>query len=287
MVKRIVILVAALFVIAPASASASFHLMKITEVFPGTVGNPDSAFVELQMFQSGQNAVIGHSLRTYNAAGAVLHTYNLPGNAANGENQRTILIADEFPPDGVAEDFTDTALGTNIVAAGGAVCFDSVDCVSWGNYAGPALPSPAGTPAPAIPDETSLTRSITNGCPTALDVADDTNNSATDFSLTPDETPRPNSVAPPGPSCEPETIINKGPRKQTRKRKAKFKFSSPDAVTGFECSLDGKRFKPCSSPRTYKRLRAKKHTFEVRAVAGGTTDPTPATYKWKIKKPKS
>ena len=67
-VKRIVILVAALFVIAPASASASFHLMKITEVFPGTVGNPDSAFVELQMFQPGQNAVIGRSLRTYSAA---------------------------------------------------------------------------------------------------------------------------------------------------------------------------------------------------------------------------
>ena len=32
------------------------------------------------------------------------------------------------------------------------------------------------------------------------------------------------------------------------------------------------------------KLKNGKHTFAVRAVAGGLTDPTPATYKFKIKR---
>ena len=34
------------------------------------------------------------------------------------------------------------------------------------------------------------------------------------------------------------------------------------------------------------KVKKGKHVFKVRAVVGGTPDPTPATYKFKRKKPK-
>ena len=277
----------------PAGASAAFHLMKVSEVYPGTLACPDCSFVELQMYAGGQNLVGGHSVRVYSMSGAVVPvaTSTFPSNAPNGQTQRTILVGDVSVP---GRDF-DGNFGTSIDAGGGAVCFDTIDCVAWGAVNTAALPAGAnvGTPAPPIPDGSSLTRSIAPGCATLLEASDDTDNSTADFALIATETPRPNSVAPTEVACgggggtgEPETIINKGPRKQTTKRKAKFKFSSPDAATGFECSIDGKPFTACSSPKKYKRLKRKKHTFEVRAIGAEGTDPTPATYKWKIRKPK-
>lgn len=275
----------------PAGASAVFHEMKIREVFPGTALCPDCSFVELQMYSGGQNFVSGHTIRVYDMSGApvAFAESTFGSDAPNGQTQRTILAGDSS----VAGRDSDGNFGTGIDADGGAVCFDTIDCVAWGAVNTAALPAGAnvGTPAPAIPDGSSLTRSIAPGCATLLENSDDTNDSATDFAITADETPRPNGVAPTETACgggsgEPETIIDKGPRKQTTKRKAKFKFSSPDPVTGYECSLDGKAFKPCSSPRKYKRLKRKKHTFEVRAVNASGADPTPATYKWKVRKPK-
>ena len=71
---------------------------------------------------------------------------------------------------------------------------------------------------------------------------------------------------------------------KTTKRKVKvsFEFTSTIAGSTFACSIDGKAFAPCTSGVTYK-LKAGKHTFAVRATAAGVTDPTPATYAFKIK----
>ena len=42
---------------------------------------------------------------------------------------------------------------------------------------------------------------------------------------------------------------------------------------------------PCSSPKTYKKLRRGKHTFQVQATnPAGKSDATPATATWKVKK---
>ena len=84
----------------------------------------------------------------------------------------------------------------------------------------------------------------------------------------------------------PDTTLTATPKKKvkTSKRKAKvsFSFSSPTAGATFECSVDGKAFAVCTTGQTFK-LNVGKHTFAVRAVAGGQTDPTPATYAFKIK----
>jgi hypothetical protein len=90
-----------------------------------------------------------------------------------------------------------------------------------------------------------------------------------------------------GDNFPPDTKILKGPRDRTKKRKAKFQFGGSEPGLIFECSLDGKEFKPCSSPKKFRSLKRTKHLFAVRAVdAAGNRDPTPADRDWKIKKRK-
>jgi hypothetical protein len=80
----------------------------------------------------------------------------------------------------------------------------------------------------------------------------------------------------------PDTRIVKGPKKKTHATTAKFKFTSTEDGSKFECKLDRQKFKPCKSPKTYKKLKPGKHVFKVRAVKGKNVDPTPAKRKFKI-----
>ena len=74
----------------------------------------------------------------------------------------------------------------------------------------------------------------------------------------------------------PQTTITAGPSGATRQRRVTFRFrSSPAAGAGFECSLDGKPFRDCASPRSY-RVAIGRHRFRVRAKRFGAIDPTPA-----------
>lgn len=79
-----------------------------------------------------------------------------------------------------------------------------------------------------------------------------------------------------------ETTILKGPKARTHARTVKFRFSANEKGAKFECKLDRKPFKPCTSPRTYKKLKPGKHVFKVRAVKGKEVDLTPAKRKFKI-----
>lgn len=83
----------------------------------------------------------------------------------------------------------------------------------------------------------------------------------------------------------PDTKILKGPPKKTHKTTAKFKFTSTEAGSTFQCKLDRKPFKKCSSPKTYKKLKPGKHVFKVRAIdKAGNVDPTPAKRKFTVLK---
>lgn len=99
----------------------------------------------------------------------------------------------------------------------------------------------------------------------------------------------PPTTEPPGPTADvdpPETTITKKPKKKAKKVKVKVKFTSSEAGSTFECKLDKKAFKPCSSPFKKKKVKAgRKHKFLVRAKdAAGNVDATPAKAKWKVKK---
>ncbi|HEU5254319.1 MAG TPA: CSLREA domain-containing protein [Solirubrobacterales bacterium] len=83
----------------------------------------------------------------------------------------------------------------------------------------------------------------------------------------------------------PDTRILKGPPKKTHKTTVKFRFSSTEAGSTFQCKLDRKPFKKCASPKKYKKLKPGKHVFKVRAIdKAGNVDPTPAKRKFTVLK---
>ena len=80
----------------------------------------------------------------------------------------------------------------------------------------------------------------------------------------------------------PQTTILTGP-KTTSKRTVKFKFASSEPASAFRCKLDKKPFKPCVSPKKYKKLKPGRHVFKVSAVdRAGNEDKTPAVRKFRI-----
>src|SRR5437870_2532846 len=87
-------IVVGLFVLAAAlPAQASFHLMLISEVYGGSVENPDSQYVELVMYSSGQNFVGGHEVQVFGADGTLLDEETFADQVPNGAVQSRILIA--------------------------------------------------------------------------------------------------------------------------------------------------------------------------------------------------
>ncbi len=108
--------------------------------------------------------------------------------------------------------------------------------------------------------------------------------------------PRPPQPRPPTeqqPSAEgtptdgdaPETTIAKAPTKTRVRHLIRIVFVADESGSRFECSLDRRPFKPCSSPLK-RRLPAGRHTFRVRATdPAGNTDPTPATARIKVTNP--
>jgi hypothetical protein len=292
-----------LSLLSAAPALATFHLMQVREVYPGSAANPDAEYVELQMWAAGQNLVGGHILRSYEANGTPLGTSTFPGNLPNSANQSTMLLATpqaeaEF---GVVADAPLSPAG-QLSPAGGAVCWEAIDCVSWGSFSG-SLPSPGGNPAApgGIPDGMALRRSLGRGCSTALDPADDSDQSGADFE-TVFPAPRPNSVPPSEKTCAggaggsagpgsdgahaPQTTLRRKPPKRNRDRTPTFHFVASEADARFECRLDRRRFRSCASPFTARRLALGPHRFQVRAVGHeGAKDPTPAAYRFRIVTP--
>jgi hypothetical protein len=95
--------------------------------------------------------------------------------------------------------------------------------------------------------------------------------------------PVPDPLADPAP---PETTITGAPKKP-RNRHTYFSFTSSIPGSSFRCGLDGKAFESCSSPVDYRNLKRGRHSFAVFAVSPeGVSDPTPATFDFKVKRKK-
>ncbi len=292
-------------------AQATFHEMMVREVYPGSLAQPNSEYVELQMWSAGQNLVGGHTISVYDGSGAPVGGATFSGEVTGAANQSTLLAA---TPAAEAEFgvVADVGLSAGLLdPAGGAVCWETLDCMAWGDFKG-SVKSPVGTPAaPAgVPDGMALRRSIAPGCATLLEKDDDHDNSAVDFAAA-FPAPRPNSVPPSEFACgsgggpgsagkgggsnpqtkpgagAPQTRLKHRPPKKTSDRTPTFRFGSDEADAHFECKLDGGKFKPCRSPFTSNRLGLGRHTFKVRARdSSGHVDPSPASYVFNVVKPR-
>lgn len=75
-------------------------------------------------------------------------------------------------------------------------------------------------------------------------------------------------------------------KKTTATLRFSYTSTEEDQDVFFECSLDGKPFKGCVSPKVYKRLKVGRHVFKVRARDDvGNVDATPAVKRFKVLKP--
>jgi len=96
--------------------------------------------------------------------------------------------------------------------------------------------------------------------------------------------PPPPYIAPPD-VTSPETTIDKTSLRAAT-RTARFWFSASEPAQGFLCQLDKSDFKPCGSPRTYKRLKPGRHAFRVKAVdLAGNVDGSAAVASFRVPKP--
>ncbi|HKI65911.1 MAG TPA: hypothetical protein VJ989_01435 [Solirubrobacterales bacterium] len=274
-------------------ASATFHLMKIREVYPA--GN--ASYVELQLLEAGEYQVGGHHLVAYNADGTVAHDLTLSSNASpSSAANATVLIAGSGYAGSPSADEVDS--GMNLSAAGGAVCWvegEPPDCVAWGNFSatnpagnsellvgGPA--SPAGVTAGK-----ALRRAIGAVCPTFLEAGDDTDDSEADFA---EVTPGPRNNASPVTETRcvvPGTAIDSKPKSPTNATSAGFTYHPVGtaeelaSIEELECKIDDDDFVNCdTSPfQSSGPLADGVHTFEVRAVTDQGAG-LPAIYSWTV-----
>jgi hypothetical protein len=90
-------------------------------------------------------------------------------------------------------------------------------------------------------------------------------------------------ASPPVDKGAPNTRIARGPAHRTAKHLAKFRFSSTEPGSHFECKLDKGAFKRCASPFKHK-VKPGKHVFRVRAIdTAGNVDETPAIFHWRVR----
>ncbi|WP_306926939.1 phytase [Arthrobacter globiformis] len=91
------------------------------------------------------------------------------------------------------------------------------------------------------------------------------------------------TTTPPGDTTPPETTITSGPPATSTSTSASFAFTSNEANSTFQCSLDGVPRVACTSPQAYTGLSTGSHTFSVWATdAAGNTDATAATQTWSV-----
>jgi Bacterial Ig-like domain len=81
----------------------------------------------------------------------------------------------------------------------------------------------------------------------------------------------------------PDTGITAKPNDPSNNASPSFSFTSTEANSTFECSIDGGSYSACTSPKSLSTLGDGSHTFSVRAKdAAGNVDPTPACYTWTV-----
>lgn len=180
----------------PGVARATFHLMSISELGAGFLGDPNVQFVELRLDAAGQTELTNTRLTAFDKDGIPTVLRLTPDGVANGISGRNVLYATtEFQTKtGIAPDFV---IPVGVVGPSGMICwgapgvsepdppmlwdFDKpenyVDCVAYGGYPHGKRPA-SGAPNTLAPGDgiRSLTRLKNTGAAGSNDM---------DFALAP------------------------------------------------------------------------------------------------------
>lgn len=189
------------------------------------------------------------------------------GGGGNSSDDGTSTGPTDSTPPETMLDSTPTAQSNSTT---GSFSFSSSEAgstfevsVDGGAFASAA--SPFNTPVLAEGDHTFAVR--------ATDVAGNVDATPAEFAWTIDITP-------------PDTNLNSNPDATTESTDAAFTFSSPDATSTFEVSVDGGAYVAQTSPFNANGLAVGMHSFAVRAIdAAGNTDASPAEYTWEVLAP--
>jgi subtilisin family serine protease len=72
--------------------------------------------------------------------------------------------------------------------------------------------------------------------------------------------------------------LTRTPKKKSKSRTARFEFGSDEPGAMFECAIDRKPLKSCSSPKKLSSLNSRRHKF--RLLATDSTEQT--TFRWRV-----
>ena len=269
----VLVLILGLLAASSASAEVSHAGVGIREIYPGSVAQPDSEYVELQLWADQENPRAGDTVRTYNVAGALTNTDAFTSTSTVSASEGTLLLA---TPAAIAQFgvSADLPMTPGLDPAGGAVCWGAFDCVTWGTRIGALLPGPIYAKGPAIPDGMAIRRNLDRECATTFDYEDVRYAALAVVAPAPRSSSSP-TVETPCPPPPPNAKIVQGPPHRGSDRTPTFRFDAHVRGTKtpatFQCRIsgDGKpgAFRPCSSPFTAKHLGIGGHVFKVRAVS--------------------
>jgi hypothetical protein len=80
----------------------------------------------------------------------------------------------------------------------------------------------------------------------------------------------------------PVSKLLKHPKRETHSQTAKFTFTSDDPNASFQCKLDRKKFRLCTSPRKLKHLKPRRHRFQVRGIDRVGNLGAGAKFRWRV-----
>jgi hypothetical protein len=132
-------------------ASASNQLIKVVEVFPGTIAQPSAQYVVLQMYEANENLTSTLNVAVYDATDTFVTSFTFANNVPNAAYGAKILIATP-QADTLFGTTADLAMTASLPLAGGAVCWGIgtfyYDCFSWGSFVDDVMGGATGTGTP-------------------------------------------------------------------------------------------------------------------------------------------
>lgn len=238
------------------SPETTYHFQLVAKNSAGTVPGADQVFTTL-----GAPAATTGAATAVGVAAATLQ------GAINPQGQQTTYFFEFGPTGAYGSKTTESAAGKGVADV--------------------AVSAPLTGLSPSTTYHFRLVARNASGTTTGGD-ATFTTAGATPFEPTPPLSPPPASPpAPPSPApapqaAPPDTRIELQPHARTRDRTPTVKFTATVPGATFRCSVDSKPFKACRSPFTAPSLKPGRHRIRVEALAGGLTDPTPASCRFKV-----